>query len=250
MSYTVKLQPVDGSLEFEGPLDLLLQLIEDQKMDITQVSLAKITDQYLTHLKTIENIDPASLADFLVVAARLILIKSRAILPVLEITGEEEESIEDLQRRLEEYRKFRQAGLVLGKIFRENRAAYSREAFQGIGVTFYPPRNVQVVDLKTAFQKILSQLPIIEKLPQGAIKEVVSLKEKINLLQLRLKEKSAQVFQRLIKDEQSKLDIIVSFLAVLELAKQQLIKVRQKGPFEEIILEEIKNGAKKTKIYH
>lgn len=250
MSYTVKLQPNDGSLEFEGPLDLLLQLIEEQKMDITQVSLAKITDQYLGYLETIENIDPASLADFLTVAARLILIKSRALLPVLEITEEEEESIWDLEKRLAEYRKFRQAGLALKNIFNQDKTAFSREAYQQTESLFYPPKNIKADDLKTAFEQVLSQLPVVEKLPEEAIEEVVSLKEKINLLQARLKEKTNQIFQNLIGKEKSKLDIIVTFLALLELVKQKTIKVKQKGQFGEIIFEQSKYGTKKPKIYN
>jgi len=86
--------------EFQGPLDLLLQFTEENKLDITEISLAKITDQYLSYLKQIQNISLESLADFLVIASRLILIKSRMLLPELELTPEEEEDIETLKQRL------------------------------------------------------------------------------------------------------------------------------------------------------
>ena len=94
--------------QFEGPLDLLLSLIEKEKLDITHVSLAKVADQYLKYLETEESISLGNLTAFLSVAARLILIKSRALLPILEFSDEEEESMDDLETRLKVYKRFRE----------------------------------------------------------------------------------------------------------------------------------------------
>ena len=98
--YKVKLE------QFQGPLDLLLQLTEEKKLDITEISLAKVTDQYLTYLKNSEVISLDDLANFLIIASRLILIKSRMLLPTLELSKEEEQDIETLKRQLEEYKRY------------------------------------------------------------------------------------------------------------------------------------------------
>src|SRR3989344_3233666 len=145
MTYVVKLQ------QFEGPLALLLELIEDEKLKITEISLAKVTDQYL---------------EYLVVASRLILIKSRAILPTLELNEEEEDSIKDLEWRLEEYKRFREASKVLAELFAKKTYAYSRELYKGMTTAFCPPENLMPDDLCRAFQKILNELPKEEPLAE------------------------------------------------------------------------------------
>src|SRR5664280_991792 len=93
--------------QFEGPMDLLLQMTEEQKLDITRVSLAKTAYQYLQYIANTQNITLEHLADFLSVASRLILIKSKALLPMLEFTEEEEEEIKDLEYQLAQYKKFK-----------------------------------------------------------------------------------------------------------------------------------------------
>ena len=114
MAYTVRLQ------QFEGPLDLLLELIEKEKLDITEISLASVAEQYLEYLNNLQNISPGVLVNFLTVASKLILIKSRSILPTLEISEEEEEEIQDLKKQLEEYKKFKDASKIIGKIVEKN----------------------------------------------------------------------------------------------------------------------------------
>ena len=95
--------------KFEGPLDLLLELIEKEELQITELSLAHVADQYLEHIKNNSNIHLENLAEFLSVASKLILIKSRALLPILEFSQEEEAEIKDLAKQLEEYKKFKEA---------------------------------------------------------------------------------------------------------------------------------------------
>jgi segregation and condensation protein A len=106
--YNVKLE------KFEGPLELLLELIEKEQLKITELSLAHVADQYLDYIKNHDSIALENLADFLTIASRLILIKSRALLPMLQVTPEEEEEIQDLAKQLEEYKKFREASQKIG----------------------------------------------------------------------------------------------------------------------------------------
>lgn len=234
MSYTVKLE------QFEGPLGLLLELIEKEKLEITKISLTNIADQYLEYIKNIEYIKPESLVSFLVVAARLILLKSRALLPVLEFTDQEEEDINELQKKLEEYRKFRIAAIRLGKIVKQDKVSFSRESFWGVNTFFYPPKNINLSDLETAFKKILSEIPIFEVLPQEKLASRLRLEDKIKEIQTFLKERVELGFKEIIKNKSSKIDIIVSFLALLELVKQQLVMARQEGMFKEIYLKTTK----------
>lgn len=233
--YTVKLE------QFEGPLGLLLELIEKERLEITKISLAKVADQYLEYIKNIPYIKPESLVAFLVVAARLILLKSRAILPILEFTDEEEEDINELQRKLEEYRKFRIAALSLRKIVKRGRVSFSREGFWGVGTFFYPPKNIDLGNLEAAFKKILSEIPELEILPQEKLASALRLEDRIEEIQKSLRERIEMSFKEMVKNKSSRVNVIVSFLALLELIKQQLIVARQEGLFKEIYLKNTKN---------
>lgn len=229
--YTVKLK------DFQGPLDLLLQLIEEQTLDITEVSLTQITDQYIGYIKTAD-IKPADLANFLIVASQLLLIKSKAILPTLELSSEEEEGIEDLKRKLEEYKKYRLLADELKKIERKKKIAYSRDFYAGINSIFYPPKNIAANDLYKIFKKIISEFPQEEILPKASIQEIVSMEEKIKWLKDNLIKRIEQSFGELTKNN-SRVELIVSFLALLELVKQRIIVADQKGLFQEIKIKQV-----------
>ncbi|MFQ6120193.1 MAG: segregation and condensation protein A, partial [Methanosarcinales archaeon] len=213
--------------QFQGPLDLLLQLTEEKKLDITEISLAKVTNQYLNFLKKSENIPLENLADFLVVASRLILIKSRMLLPALELTEEEEEDIKALKRQLEEYKKFRNLAKEIEKIALTKNIAYSREKYQGFKSIFYPPKNFKLEDLKAAFKRVMEEIALLEeKLPEKSLKLKLSLEEKIKKIQQELSNRIQTTFQELAKSE-TKTETIVSFLALLELIKQKIITAKQ-----------------------
>ena len=230
MSYQVKTD------KFEGPLDLLLEFIEKEKLSITELSLAHVADQYLEFIKNNSNIQLDNLADFLSVAAKLILIKSRALLPFLEFTDEEEKEIEDLAYQLAEYKKFKEASQKLGKMASLGRISYSREGFVGVRSTFYPPENINVFDLKKYFQMILAEIPLIEKLEKEIVGEVITLEEKINDLKKMLKEKVETNFADVTSKAKEKIDVIISFLALLEMVKQRLVQVEQADLFKDIKL--------------
>jgi segregation and condensation protein A len=230
MAYHIKLE------QFEGPLDLLLSLTEQEKLDITRVSLAKIADQYLEYIAKAQDITLGHLADFLSVAARLILIKSKALLPLLEFTEEEEEEIKDLEHQLAQYKKFKEAAKNMALLYDSPKASFSREGFSGLGVVFYPPENIVAEDLARVFAKILGEIPVVEKLEEEMVKEVLTLEERIVHLQDALREKMQTSFSELVANAKDKVEIVVSFLAMLELVKQRLIHVEQGELFSEIHL--------------
>jgi len=228
MAYQVKTE------KFEGPLDLLLALIEEERLSITEVSLARITGQYLEYIKNNENIRLENLAEFLSVASKLILIKSRSLLPTLRITDEEEAEIKDLEKQLEEYKKFKEISVRLGKMAMLGRICYAREGFSGVRPIFYPPEDINAFDLKKYFQMVLDEIPVIEKLGEEIVREVVTLEEKISDLQDVLRGRIEATFSDITAQAKDKIDVIISFLAMLEMAKQRIIEVEQGELFKEI----------------
>lgn len=230
MSYKIKLE------QFEGPLDLLLQLTEQEKLDITRVSLAKITDQYLEFISNAKNITLAHLADFLNIASKLILIKSKALLPLLEFTEEEEEEIKDLEHQLVEYKKFKDVSLKILEIFNSPSFSFSREGYLGVEKVFYPPENLTADDLAAVFKKILGEIPVAEKLEEESVRDVLTLEDKISHLQETLRQRAQASFSEIISTAKDKVEVVVSFLAMLELVKQRIIHVEQDELFSEINL--------------
>lgn len=233
--YTVQLE------KFSGPLDLLLKLIEDQKLDITEISLARVADQFLDHLKNNKDISSENLASFLVVAAKLILIKSKALLPVLELTDDEEEDIKDLEQNLIEYKKFKEIAELLGKNLNDKRFAASRKYYEGSGAQIvksgiYLPDDFSVEKLTEAFIKIVDEIPKVDVLPHKKIKDVVTLEEKIGHLRRSLEKRAILSFTALVKEKNSPVELIVTFLAVLEMIKQKFIIVEQYEVFGEMTI--------------
>lgn len=236
VSYHFKLE------KFEGPLDLLLELIEKEELKITELSLAKVADEYLEYIKKNDNIHLGSLSDFLSVASKLILIKSRALLPVLKFTDEEEEDIQDLARQLEEYKKFKEAAQGIGKMAVLGRIAYSREGYAGVKSFFYPPEKLNIFDLRKNFQAVLAEIPIIERLEEEYVREVITLEQKINDLQNMLRKKVETCFSEVASCAKDKIDVIISFLAMLEMVKQRIIEVEQGELFQEIKMKSAVNS--------
>jgi len=222
--------------QFEGPLELLADLIGKEELNITRISLAQVADQYLEYLEKNESINLANLADFLTVASKLILIKSKSLLPLLVLSDEEEEEILDLEQQLMEYKKFKDASLKLGKIMESDEYSISRESFLDLAPVFSPPSDLKVAELMSTYEEILSEIPVIEDIEEERVKEVVSLKEKIDNLRTFLKEKIETSFHELVGESKDKVEVIVSFLAMLEMAKQRIVVVEQEGMFNDIKL--------------
>ena len=232
MSYQVKLP------EFEGPLDLLLYLIEREELDITTVSLAAVTGQYLEYIHILDRLEVDAIADFLVIAAKLILIKSQALLPrPPEAPGESEEDAgEDLVRQLITYKQFKEVGRELGEIETANRRTFIRVA--------PPPKIEKKVDFSGVtvddLLRLVREALLVEK-PEVAVGAVVrpytlTIRDQIRLIRHRLSQQPEVSFRRLLERAGSRVAIIVTFLAVLELLKRREVHVRQAAVFGDIVI--------------
>lgn len=220
--------------KFEGPLELLLNLIEKEEFAISEISLAKVTDDYIRYVRSLEKIDPEALAEFLVVAAELMLIKSRSLLPQLELSKEEKFSIEDLERRLLEYKRIRDLARELKKKEAKRLQVFTREAYRGMEPIFYPPKKITLNMIREVFFEFLKSLPKIEKLSEEKLRRIISLEEKINSIRNFLLHTVEKKFSEIIKGAKGRVEIIVSFLAILELAREKFVELHQEKPFEDI----------------
>lgn len=221
--------------QFEGPLDLLLQLIEEQKMDITEVSLAAIAERYVERIRQ-NGIEPEELADFLVIAAKLLLIKSKTLLPYL-LPEEEEQEIKDFANQLKIYKDFLEASKKIEAMLGERRFMFAREFNKKSLLEekfFYPPRNVTARVLAQAFKELAGRLKAEEQLEENTLAAVINIEAKMSLIQTLLKKLNNLNFSRLLNESATKIDIIVSFLAMLELMKQRTILVQQSELFAEM----------------
>jgi len=229
--YQVKLEV------FEGPLDLLLHLIEKQELDITRVSLAAVTDQYLEYIQRLERISAESLADFLVVAAKLLLIKSRALLPAPPAVEEEEEDLgEELARQLREYKKFKEAAQQLREREEQGLRAYVRLASLPRVERELDLTDVSLDDLLAAVREALTLQPPSEPVNGVVTPIVISISDKIQDIEALLSEHGSFNFNRLLHTAASRGEIIVTFLALLELIKARRVRVRQEQLFGEIVV--------------
>jgi segregation and condensation protein A len=217
--------------QFEGPLDLLLQLIEQHQLDITTVSLADVTDQYLGQLPRVERLHPDELADFLVVAAKLLYIKSKILLPQLDLPEEEGISLED-QLRL--YQIFVGAANHLKRLFRQRHVMYGREHAATIEPAFAPPERLAVSDLRQTFMAVLQRLEPLFVIPATTISRTVSLQDKIESIRQLVTQRNAVSFHELLASARTRMEVIVTFLALLELVKQRTAMVVQDKNFAEI----------------
>lgn len=223
---------------FEGPLDLLLHLIEGRELDITKVSLAAVTDQYLEYIGTLEKLEAEKLADFLVIAAKLILIKSRMLLPQPpEVAHEDEEEDvgDELVRRLIEYRRFRIAAQELKAREEQGLRAYARllplpeleRSFRLEGVTL--DALLEAVQQAMLAQPVSSADEVVTPLH-------ISLPEKIAQLERLVAEERRFSLNQLLRQATSRMEIIVIFLALLQLVKRRKAFVEQKELFGEIMV--------------
>ncbi|MEI6288562.1 MAG: ScpA family protein [bacterium] len=224
--------------QFSGPLDLLLQLIEDQKLDISQVALARVTDQYLEYLENNPGIGATELADFLVVATKLLIIKSKTLLPAM--ADDEEDSAESLENQLKIYKDYLDASKLLEKMIAKNNFAFSRDKIVFVTKpTFSPPEGIKAEDLNLLFVKILERLDYIVNLPQKVLEKTISLREMVSHIQSQVKLAEKMNFHHILSGVKSRTEVVVCFMALLELIKKGEISVNQQGVFDDIIIERV-----------
>lgn len=220
--------------QFEGPMSLLLSLIEKEKLDVTRLALALVADQYLEHIAREKDVPLPNLSQFLAIASRLLLLKSRALLPTLSFTEEEEEEIEDLEWRLREYRRYKEASVKLGSLFVAGHRSFHRESFAGVSDVFAPPRSLKSADIRDAFSGVLGNIPIPIPREERAVEDAVTLEERIAFLEDRMARSVEAVFSDVAAESRDRIEMVVSFLALLELVRRKTFAVEQGELFGEI----------------
>lgn len=223
---------------FNGPLDLLLSLIQEQKLDISQVSLAKVTDQYLAYLDAHKELPAHDLADFLTVATKLLVIKSKSLLP--QMADEEEDSAEQLEAQLKMYKDYLEASKKIEEILSVNHQTFARERLPlEFRPKFSPPPNLVVADLTAIFEEILRRVEYVTKMPEKIMERVVSLKEMVDGIRTTLSKMQKMSFKEMMSEAKCKSDVVVCFMALLELIKSGEAAVSQAGIFDEIEVERV-----------
>lgn len=227
---------------YQGPLDLLLQLIESAELDITKLALAQVTDQYLEHLKQLQEKTADEVSAFLVIAAKLLQIKSEALLPrpPQREPGEEDPG-EQLARQLREYKTIKKAAEFLQELELRDQHTYHRLA---------PPTPVKVEvdlgditiwDLKTTLEALLREQRLTENLDTVVRAPKVTIRQKIKHILHTLKHRHMTTFKELLGSKRSRVDVVVTFLAMLELIKQHIINAKQDQLFGDIEIEAAKD---------
>jgi len=237
MSYKVKLEV------FEGPLDLLLYLIKKEELDIYDIPVAKITDQYLEYLELMQLLDLNIAGEFLVMAATLMHIKSKMLLPPEQVEGEDKEEEDpraELVRRLLEYKKFKEAAAELHSM-----ESHQKHFFARVGITVPETKSpsegeyfeASLFDLITAFTKVLKDIP--KETFHKVVKDEFTVSEKIHDILHIFVDRRSMLFTDLFKKARNKIELITIFLALLELIRPKEMIDVQSTPFAEI--EIIKN---------
>lgn len=225
--------------KFDGPLDLLLQMIEQDKLNISEISLAEMADQYVEYITlNKDRINANELSDFLLIAAKLLLIKSRYLMPFLKT--EEDDEAGDLESRLKIYKEFLEASLKINIFYENGNTAFLRPIFMPEKeVCFYPPKQIFAADLKEMFESLLSRLVPSFKIDEEKFEKRVTVQEKLEQIKALLLKQVEFGFNNLLGTRE-KSEVIVSFLAILELVKQKYVFVDQEGHFEEIMVRSIR----------
>jgi segregation and condensation protein A len=231
--YKVKLEV------FEGPLDLLLYLIKKEEVDIYDIPIERITNQYMEYLTLMQMLNLEVAGEFLVMAATLMYIKSRMLLPVDQqvADADEEDGVDprwELIRQLVEYKKFKDAALQLGRREEEQSKVFTRQTVEiDVAANEAPLAEVSIFDLINAFNDVLKKASARDDFRE-IIEERFTVSDKIEEILYSLREHAEILFSELFAQAMSRTEIVVTFLALLELIRLKRLKVRQETAFGEI----------------
>ncbi len=218
---------------FQGPLETLLNLIEERKLSISEVSLSEVTDAYLAYVEKLPEMPLGETAQFILVASTLLLIKSRTLLPTLDLSEEERESVVELERRLARYALIRKTAKLLRGSWGTSPLLLATRA--PLREPVFMPAETTTSTLLKAAQRLVSILPKPEAMARAMVAPILALEDVIAGLKERLTTAFKASFKELTRSK-NKLDTIVYFLAALELVRSGSISVTQERLFEDIIL--------------
>lgn len=222
---------------FEGPLELLLDLVEKRKLLINDISLASVTDEYMRQVSIMQELSLPNTAQFITLAATLLLIKSKSLLPVLELSQEEEEGIGDLELRLRRYQMYRDIAQSIEGVFGKT-VTHERQYIADKKPLFVTDKFTTLDGLEEAISGVLVNLPKKEIKPKVQVRKVISLEEMMDRLHARIEKQMKLTFRELLEDSTERTNVIVGFLAILESVKQGNILVAQLNRFDDIEMQQ------------
>lgn len=214
---------------FSGPLGLLLELLDKRELEIKDVNLAKIADDYLAHMDS-EQVSSEEMADFLLIASRLIYLKSKELMPYLRI-DDEEEGVASLEDQLRLYKMFIGAAEKFESMYAGERKIFMRPfvKIKKKEEVKFQPAGVSTSSLKDAFRSVLKRLEPFFALQEASIERIKSVEERLDELKGAITTRSKMQFKEVIAGAKSKAEVVVSFLALLELVRRNLVRVSQEG---------------------
>jgi len=221
---------------FEGPMELLIELVEKRKLLINDISLAEVTDEYMATVSVMQEMSIPNTAQFVALAATLLLIKSKSLLPILDLTTEEESSIDDLESRLKLYQIFRDASLLLKDRYARS-SMYAPEYAPPKNPMFIPDELCTIESLQSAMAGVLNELPKEKPKPSARVRTTITLEEMMSKLKIRIEKQLRTKFSEISAGETDRKVVIVGFLAILELFKQGNLIITQGSHFEDIHIE-------------
>ncbi len=221
---------------FEGPLELLIELVEKRKLLINNISLAEVTDEYIAKVSEMQEQSLPNTAQFITLAATLLLIKSKSLLPVLELTDEEETTIHDLEDRLRQYQIYRDIAQGLQAEFGST-MMYEPEYTPPREPLFLPDTFCNPDALAEAMERIITNLPKPQVKQVATVKQTITLEEMMDNLRHRIERQVKTSFFKMKAEEPEHKNVIVGFLAILELFKQGNLIITQVTKFEDIEIE-------------
>lgn len=219
---------------YEGPFELILDLIEKRQLSINELSLAQVTDDYIQFVRGHGQFPMEDAAQFIGIAATLLLIKSKSLIPELELSGDEEEDVDELKRRLAEYEKVREMMRELAKIFGKRVMISAGE--RAPEVVFAPARDLTLERLEAALADALAALEKEEQLPEARVRPMVTIEEMMDSLLSRAQKAMTMSFKEFAAGSKEKVEVIVSFLALLELVKEGALEAKQHESFADITI--------------
>ncbi len=222
------------TINFEGPFDLLLEMIQKKKMSINDISLASITDNYIQYIKE-NKMSVKDTSYFIWTAATLILLKSKSLLPKLALDKDEEDDISTLKKRLRFLKEIKENSLILKENFAK-KILYLKKNKKKVEISFRPDESITPQNLLLSLDKLLIRSPLVEKLPEVEVKKVKSLKEVIEEIDEKINRFLKMNFSELVFNRDKK-EQAVSFLAILELFRNGKIELKQEESFGNIVVE-------------
>ena len=242
--YSIKVEKDNFQIRtagFEGPFGLLLNLIEKRKLFINDISLAEVTEEYLNFMNKLGGLSPAEISSFVYVASTLLLIKSKSLLPNLDLTGEEEGDIKNLEERLRLYELYTKLGINIKNNFGKKIIFAPLERKNDV-LVFLPDNQITKDSMMTFARNALGSMPKKVFLPKAEVKTVISIEEMIDKLTERIKHSLKMSFRDMHgkpTTREEKVVVIVGFLAMLELVRQGIIDAVQESDASDIIIEKM-----------